>query len=288
MTVAALRFTQSAKERILKAGGEVLTLDTLAVRAPTGANTILLRGKRNTREAVKHFGMGPHKHKKPYTISKGRKVRHSLNKQLPSYSCFAVRACSWSPKVPWLQGISVPPKWTSNRLGRLRFRARHAGGGGIPSMRYGWLRFFTTILCATCNLTLDVCPRSKRAPPLCRCIPACIIILYCHLKDQLSLFVSVCWCMRELLIGLSCPAPRVCHDLQSLAMFGRLHPPYGYRQKHRSLVANIWSSGWLDVVFAGRIVAAGERPEIHLPSVDNIDNDNIAARRGNSRWLCRP
>lgn len=74
LTVAALRFTQAAKERILKAGGEALTLDQLALRSPTGSNTVLLRGKRNTREAVKHFGMGPHKHKKPFTISKGRKV----------------------------------------------------------------------------------------------------------------------------------------------------------------------------------------------------------------------
>jgi len=74
LSVAALRFTRAAKDRIIKAGGEALTLDQLALRAPTGANTILLRGKRNTREAVKHFGMGPHKHKKPYTTSKGRKV----------------------------------------------------------------------------------------------------------------------------------------------------------------------------------------------------------------------
>lgn len=58
LTVAALRFTRSAKERILNAGGEVLTLDQLALRAPTGTNTVLLRGKRNSREAVKHFGMG--------------------------------------------------------------------------------------------------------------------------------------------------------------------------------------------------------------------------------------
>jgi large subunit ribosomal protein L18e len=58
LSIAALRFTQAAKERILKAGGEVLTLDQLALRAPTGSNTILLRGKRNTREAFKHFGMG--------------------------------------------------------------------------------------------------------------------------------------------------------------------------------------------------------------------------------------
>jgi large subunit ribosomal protein L18e len=74
LSIAALRFTKGAKERILKAGGEALTLDQLALRAPTGSNTVLLRGKRNTREAVKHFGMGPHKHKKPYTTSKGRKV----------------------------------------------------------------------------------------------------------------------------------------------------------------------------------------------------------------------
>ena len=58
LTIAALRFTRSAKERILNAGGEAITLDQLALRAPTGSNTILLRGKRNTREAVKHFGMG--------------------------------------------------------------------------------------------------------------------------------------------------------------------------------------------------------------------------------------
>ncbi|KAG6840135.1 hypothetical protein C0991_008599 [Blastosporella zonata] len=75
LTVAALRFTRAAKERILNAGGEVLTLDQLALRSPTGANTVLLRGVKNSREANKHFGMGPHKNKKPYTISKGRKVR---------------------------------------------------------------------------------------------------------------------------------------------------------------------------------------------------------------------
>jgi large subunit ribosomal protein L18e len=61
LSIAALRFTQAAKERILKAGGEVLTLDQLALRAPTGSNTILLRGKRTTREAVKHFGMGEYR-----------------------------------------------------------------------------------------------------------------------------------------------------------------------------------------------------------------------------------
>ncbi|CAG8588510.1 444_t:CDS:1 [Acaulospora colombiana] len=64
ISVAALRVTKTAKARILKAGGEVITLDQLALRSPTGSNTILLRGPKNAREAVKHFGMGPHKHAK--------------------------------------------------------------------------------------------------------------------------------------------------------------------------------------------------------------------------------
>ncbi|TRM68551.1 ribosomal protein L18e/L15P [Schizophyllum amplum] len=81
MTVAALRFTQSAKARILKAGGECITLDQLAMRAPTGANTILLRGKKTAREANKHFGMGPGANKKPYTISKGRKFERARGRR---------------------------------------------------------------------------------------------------------------------------------------------------------------------------------------------------------------
>jgi large subunit ribosomal protein L18e len=81
LSIAALRFTQSAKDRILKAGGEALTLDQLALRAPTGSNTILLRGLRTAREAWKHFGMGPHKHKKPYTISKGRKFEQARGRR---------------------------------------------------------------------------------------------------------------------------------------------------------------------------------------------------------------
>lgn len=69
LTVAALRFTATARARIEKAGGECLTLDQLALRAPTGANTLLLRGPKNSREAVKHFGMGPHKGKVSFPTS---------------------------------------------------------------------------------------------------------------------------------------------------------------------------------------------------------------------------
>lgn len=81
LTIAALRFTAAARARIVAAGGEVLTLDQLALRAPTGSNTLLLRGPKNAREAVKHFGMGPHKHKKPYVQSKGRKFEKARGRR---------------------------------------------------------------------------------------------------------------------------------------------------------------------------------------------------------------
>jgi len=81
LSVAALRFTATARARILAAGGEVLTLDQLALRAPTGSNTLLLRGPKNAREAVKHFGFGPHKHKKPYVESKGRKFEKARGRR---------------------------------------------------------------------------------------------------------------------------------------------------------------------------------------------------------------
>jgi hypothetical protein len=44
MTIAALRFTERARARVLKAGGTILTFDQLAVAAPTGKNTVLLQG----------------------------------------------------------------------------------------------------------------------------------------------------------------------------------------------------------------------------------------------------
>lgn len=81
ITVAALRVTESARARILKAGGEVLTFDQLARRAPTGQNTLIVRGPRNAREAVRHFGMGPHKGKAPRIMSKGRKFERARGRR---------------------------------------------------------------------------------------------------------------------------------------------------------------------------------------------------------------
>ena len=56
MNVCALRFTKTAEAAITKAGGKCMKLDELALTAPTGRKTVLLRGKRNTRKALKHFG----------------------------------------------------------------------------------------------------------------------------------------------------------------------------------------------------------------------------------------
>ncbi|KAK8285789.1 hypothetical protein V6Z11_D08G245600 [Gossypium hirsutum] len=92
LTVTALRFTETARARIEKAGGECLTFDQLALRAPLGQNTIsifllhfaLLRGPKNAREAVKHFGPAPgvpHSHSKPYVRSKGRKFERARGRR---------------------------------------------------------------------------------------------------------------------------------------------------------------------------------------------------------------
>jgi large subunit ribosomal protein L18e len=56
MSICALRVTKTARARIEAAGGRVLTFDQLAIESPLGKNTLLLRGPKNAREAVKHFG----------------------------------------------------------------------------------------------------------------------------------------------------------------------------------------------------------------------------------------
>ncbi len=72
LKVCALRFTETARARITKAGGQCLTFDELALLAPTGTNTVLLRGTRK-REAKRHFGKGagiPNTGQMPYLQSK--------------------------------------------------------------------------------------------------------------------------------------------------------------------------------------------------------------------------
>ena len=84
LKICALRFTERARARIIEAGGEIMTFDQLAMKAPKGQNTILLQGPRNSREAVKHFGPAPgvpHSHSKPYVRAKGRKFERARGKR---------------------------------------------------------------------------------------------------------------------------------------------------------------------------------------------------------------
>merc|ERR1711981_120911 len=68
---------------ILKAGGEVLTLDQLALRAPTGQNALLLQGKRTARKSNRHFGAAgkPGSHVKPFVRAKGRKFERARGRR---------------------------------------------------------------------------------------------------------------------------------------------------------------------------------------------------------------
>jgi large subunit ribosomal protein L18e len=84
LRVCALRVTETARARILKAGGEILTFDQLALISPTGSNTVLLRGPKNSREAVKHFGKAPgvpNSTTKPYVRSKGRNFERARGRR---------------------------------------------------------------------------------------------------------------------------------------------------------------------------------------------------------------
>ena len=76
VTVCALRFTEAARARIVKAGGECITFDKLALRSPLGLGTVLLRGPVNARKAERHFGKAPGvpgSSTKPHVRHKGRK-----------------------------------------------------------------------------------------------------------------------------------------------------------------------------------------------------------------------
>jgi len=84
LRVCALNFTENARARILAAGGEVLTFDQLAIKAPLGQNTQLLQGARHARESYRHFGLAPgvpKSHTKPYITSKGRKFERARGRR---------------------------------------------------------------------------------------------------------------------------------------------------------------------------------------------------------------
>eukprot|EP01083_Nonionella_stella_P265651 899628_1 len=88
LTVCALRFTEGARASLEKAGGECISFDQLALRAPKGANTILLRGAKKAREVYRHFGhrstvdsVNTHCNVKPYVRAKGRKFERARGRR---------------------------------------------------------------------------------------------------------------------------------------------------------------------------------------------------------------
>jgi large subunit ribosomal protein L18e len=81
--VAALRVTEGARARITKAGGEVLTLDQLALLRPKGENTVLVRGRKTARTAYKYFGAPgtPGSTTRPKVRSEGRKFEQARGRR---------------------------------------------------------------------------------------------------------------------------------------------------------------------------------------------------------------
>ena len=77
LRVCALQFSETARRKIIKAGGECLTFNELVKVSPDGKNTVLLRGRRS-REALKHFGPPPGtpgSHTKPYVLNANHKSK---------------------------------------------------------------------------------------------------------------------------------------------------------------------------------------------------------------------
>lgn len=131
LRVAALRFTHTARARIVNAGGECITFDQLALATPTGENAVLLRGTK-AREAVKHFGAPgvPNSHAKcararacegrapgdrPLRAERAQWLtRPPLDARRPRSAAQAlrprqgpqVRKGPWPPEQPWLQGLA--------------------------------------------------------------------------------------------------------------------------------------------------------------------------------------
>jgi ribosomal protein L18E len=160
LSIAALRFTKTARARILAAGGEVLTLDQLAQRAPTGSNTVLLRGKKNAREAVRHFGMGPHQvllsrlfligcfNIDLFVVVSSQTAQEALR----SLQGQEVREGSWSQKEQGLQGqlnksVVVAQLHPMRMLSR-RIQGRRGGGGVLVGGEKGNMQADNTrLLC---------------------------------------------------------------------------------------------------------------------------------------------
>ncbi len=86
LRLCALRVTEGARARILKAGGEVITFDQLALLSPEGTGTVLLRGRRTARKANKYFGNPgtPGSTTRPRINNTGRKFERARGRRRSS------------------------------------------------------------------------------------------------------------------------------------------------------------------------------------------------------------
>uniref|UniRef100_A0A452GX93 Large ribosomal subunit protein uL15/eL18 domain-containing protein n=1 Tax=Gopherus agassizii TaxID=38772 RepID=A0A452GX93_9SAUR len=74
-----------ARSHILKAGGQILTFDQLAMAAPQGQGTVLLSRPRKGREVYRHFSktpQHPYSHNKRYVSSKGPKFKQAQGRRI--------------------------------------------------------------------------------------------------------------------------------------------------------------------------------------------------------------
>lgn len=83
LKIAALKFTEGARARIVASGGECLTLDQLAQLRPRGENTVLLRGRKTARVANRYFGTpgSPGSSTRPKVESEGRKFERARGRR---------------------------------------------------------------------------------------------------------------------------------------------------------------------------------------------------------------
>merc|ERR1711988_1089847 len=84
LKICCLHMTERARARVLKAGGEIMTFDQLALKCPKGQNTVNMQGPRKSREAYRHFGKAPgapNSKSAPLVRSKGRKFERARGRR---------------------------------------------------------------------------------------------------------------------------------------------------------------------------------------------------------------
>merc|ERR1739845_173104 len=93
ITLCALHVTEKCRERIIAAGGEIITFDQLALRAPDGKHTLLLQGPRSHRVANRRI----------WSCWSAR-LSCQASRQIQGKE---VRACSWSQSLQRLQEVNL-------------------------------------------------------------------------------------------------------------------------------------------------------------------------------------